>query len=122
MSDRAQPPNATGGHSHLDAGSRITGELQFTGMVELPGYVKGRVEASEIVIEETGEVEGEIQAASITVKGHFKGDIRGGTVSLRGSARVTGDIVYERLSIDSGAQLEGRCERQTFGKGAKTAD
>lgn len=122
MSDRPQPPHATGGRSHLDAGSRITGELHFPGTVELPGYVKGRVEASEIVIEETGAVEGQIQAASITIKGRFKGDIRGGTVSLHASARITGDIVYERLSIDSGAHLEGRCKRQTFDKGTTPAD
>ena len=48
-----------GGRSYLQAGSRITGELQFPGTVELPGYVKGRVKASSIVIEETGEVEAE---------------------------------------------------------------
>jgi len=63
MMDDEYPPTGAGGRSHLGAGSRITGELYFPGTVELPGYVKGRVEASTIVIEEAGEVEGELHAA-----------------------------------------------------------
>ena len=100
--------DSTGGRSYLEAGSRITGELQFPGTVELPGYVKGRVKASSIVIEETGEVEGELEAASIAIKGRFNGKLRGGTVKLHASARVTGEITCETLSIDSGAELEGQ--------------
>jgi cytoskeletal protein CcmA (bactofilin family) len=65
------------------------------------------VEASSIVIEETGEVEGELHAASITIKGRFNGRLTGGSVKLHTSARVTGDITCETLSIDSGAELEG---------------
>ena len=100
--------DSTGGRSYLEVGSRITGELKFPGTVELPGFVKGRVEASSIVIEETGEVEGELRAASITIKGRFKGTLTGGSVNLHTSARVTGEITCETLSIDSGAELEGQ--------------
>lgn len=114
MTDLSRP---AGGRSHLGAGSRIIGELQFPGTVELPGYVKGRVEASAITIEETGEVEGELHAASIAIKGRFTGQLTGGTVNLHATARVSGDLVYERLSVESGAELAGRCiPRQLTGR------
>ena len=71
--------------------------------------MKGRVEAAAIVIEETGEVEGELRVASIAIKGRFKGQIIGGSLKLNARARVVGDISYESLSIDSGAELEGKC-------------
>ncbi|MCC5976187.1 MAG: polymer-forming cytoskeletal protein [Rubellimicrobium sp.] len=122
MSDISTPAGASAGRSHLGADSRITGELQFPGTVELPGYVSGRVDAAEIVIEETGEVEGEVHAASVAIKGRFRGKVVGGTVRLYTSARVTGDIEYETLSIDSGAQLEGQCTRQPFRQDARKAD
>ena len=109
MTDQKQPAAGSGGRSHLGVGSRITGELSFPGTVELPGYVKGRVEAAAIVIEETGEIEGELHAASIAIKGRFNGEVHGGTVQLHASAHVVGNITYERLSIDSGAELEGEC-------------
>jgi cytoskeletal protein CcmA (bactofilin family) len=109
MTEKPLSPAGSGGRSHLGAGSRIVGELSFPGTVELPGYVKGRVEAAAIVIEETGEVEGELHAASIAIKGRFNGEVNGGTVQLHASARVVGNIAYESLSIDSGAELEGKC-------------
>ncbi|MDW4500602.1 polymer-forming cytoskeletal protein [Sulfitobacter sp. D35] len=83
--------SGAGGRSHLGAGSRITGEIYIPGTVELPGCVKARVEASAIVIEEAGEVEGELRAASVTIKGRFDGEITGGKVALQASAQVTGE-------------------------------
>jgi cytoskeletal protein CcmA (bactofilin family) len=122
MMDEKPPAAGSSGRSHLGAGSRITGELFFPGTVELPGYVKGRVDASAIVIEEAGEVEGELHAASIDIKGRFKGQVTGGKVRLHTSARVTGDITYESLSIESGAEVDGKCKLETFAKGKKPVD
>lgn len=122
MTDETYAAGGTGGRSHLGAGSRITGELYFPGTVELPGHVKGRVEASAIVIEEAGEVEGELHAASVTIKGRFDGEVKGGKVALQASAKLTGRITYESLSVESGARVEAECRSQTFGKGAKPVD
>jgi cytoskeletal protein CcmA (bactofilin family) len=119
MTDQRYPAAGSGGRSHLGAGSRITGELYFPSTVELPGYVKGRVEASAIVIEEAGEVEGEIHAASIAIKGRLNGQVIGGKVRLYSSARVTGEITYESLSIETGAQVEGKCKSRPYTKEAK---
>jgi cytoskeletal protein CcmA (bactofilin family) len=41
--------------------------LYFPETVELPGHVKGRVEAATIVIEDSGEVDGELHAISIEI-------------------------------------------------------
>ena len=122
MIDNPNPADRSASRSHLGAGSRITGELEFPGTVELPGYVKGRVDALAIVIEETGEIEGEVRAASVAIKGRFHGKVVGGSVELHASARVTADIVYETLTIVSGAQLEGLCTRKPFTKGAGKDD
>ena len=112
MTQETRPASGSGGRSHLGTGSRIAGELYFPGTVELPGLVKGQVEAAAIVIEESGEVEGELRAATITIKGRFKGDIAGGAVKLHETARVSGDIRYESLTIESGAELDGHCKPQ----------
>ena len=47
------------------------------------------MDASALAVsEETGEVDGELDAASISIKGRFKGQITGGTVKLHTSARM----------------------------------
>jgi cytoskeletal protein CcmA (bactofilin family) len=114
MMDQKYPAAGSDSRSHLGAGSRITGELYFPGTVELPGYVKGRMEASAIVIEEAGEVEGELCAASIIIKGRVNGQIIGGIIKLHTSAQVSGEITYESLSIESGAQVEGQFKAQAY--------
>ncbi len=122
MTEDSRTPSGSGGRSHLGTGSRITGELYFPGTVELPGYVNGSVEAAAIVIEEAGEVEGELHAASVTIKGRFKGQVIGGKVALHTSARVTGEITYESLSIETGAEVEGTFRCQPYAKDAKPGD
>ena len=89
----------------------------FPALSNCPVIVKGRVDASAIVIEEAGEVEGELHAASIDIKGRFKGQVTGGKVRLHTSARVTGNITYESLSIESGAEVEGQCRANSVSQG-----
>lgn len=114
MKPENYPIASAGGRSHLGAGSRITGDLYFPGTVELPGHVAGRVEASTVVIDETGDVDGEIHAASASIRGQFSGEIVAGTVTLHASAQVTGTITYQNLSIESGARVEVKCRRQAY--------
>ena len=60
--------------------------------------------------------------ASIAIKGRFKGQVMGGKVRLHASARVTGEITYESLSIESGAEVEGQCKPQPYTKDTKLVD
>ncbi|MCA1777075.1 MAG: polymer-forming cytoskeletal protein [Loktanella sp.] len=114
MTDKYYRTAGAGGRSHLDAGSRITGDLYFPGTVELPGHIKGRVEASTVVIEETGDVEGEIYAANVSIRGRFSGKIVGGNVTLYATAQVIGKITYQSLGIESGAVVVAKCRRQEY--------
>jgi cytoskeletal protein CcmA (bactofilin family) len=114
MTEQKHPAAGSDDRSVLGPGARITGELYFPGTVELLGYVKGRVQASTIVIEDAGEVEGDLRAASVAIKGRVNGQVIGGTVKLHTSAQVTGEITYESLSIESGAQVEGQFKSQAY--------
>ena len=121
MMDQSRLVLGAGGHANLGTGSRLSGELSVPGTVELPGRVDGRVQASEIVIEETGQVEGELHALRITIKGRFNGKVAGGVVELHASAQVSGEIAYETLRIDSGAKIQAEFTRRTLGDSASPA-
>jgi len=106
------PPVATGNgaRSHLSVGSSITGELQFPGLVEVAGQLQGQIVAASIMVEETAVIDGDLSAKSVQIKGRVKGRISGGDVRLMSSAKVSGDIVYDTLSIDSGAEVHAACK------------
>jgi len=97
------------GRSHFTAGSKLTGDLQVPGLVEILGHVDGKITADAIMIEESGSVDGELHAANVAVKGKLKGKIFGGTVNLHASAKISGEISYEALSIESGAEVNSTC-------------
>ena len=106
---------AQGGRSHLVAGTRIVGDITAPGLLEIQGTVDGRVMADSVVIEERGTVDGEVQAASIGVRGTVSGHLAGGAVKVHATARVSGTIRYDSLSIESGAEITATLERAKQG-------
>jgi len=100
------------GRSHIAAGAKLSGDLSVPGLLELLGHVDGRLSADAIVIEDGGSAVGEIRAASVTIRGHFEGGIFGGDVRLSSSAKVVGEIFYQTLTIESGAEVKASCARQ----------
>ena len=112
----SQPSSGTaGGRSHFAKGSKLTGDLRVPGLVEVLGHVDGRVYADAVLIEESGSVAGELHAADISIKGKLEGSASGGAVNLHGTARVSGEIVYETISIESGAEVNATCATKKAG-------
>jgi cytoskeletal protein CcmA (bactofilin family) len=61
---------------------------------------------------ESGEVRGNINAGEARLAGLVDGAVEAATLTLEASARVTGDILYESLSVAAGAEVEGRFKRR----------
>lgn len=100
-----------GGRSQLSAGVRIVGEFQAPGHLELGGRIEGVVLADSVVVEEHGEIRGEVRAGAVGVKGVFEGTLTGGTVRLHATARVAGTVLYDTLSVESGAEVTAAFKR-----------
>jgi cytoskeletal protein CcmA (bactofilin family) len=101
-----------GGRSHLVAGARLTGDLAVPGLIEIGGRVEGRVTADAVVVEPQGSVEGEVEGASVAVRGEVNGRVVAGAVRLHATARVGGQVTYETLSIEPGAEVTAAFERR----------
>ena len=109
----AQPgsPAGAGGRSQLSAGVSIVGEFSAPGHVELAGRIEGRVNAASVGIAPLGEIRGEVRAAAVGVKGTFEGTLSGGAVRLHATARVSGTVLYDTISIESGAEVTATFQR-----------
>ena len=77
----------------------------------MQGRAWGDVKVERLVVGEAAELEGAVEAASVEVRGRVMGSITARQVRLAPSARVEGDITYEQLCIELGAQFEGKCIR-----------
>src|SRR5262245_33698929 len=76
------------------------------GVLQIDGEIQGDVEATEVVIGETGKVSGTVVGQQVTVRGAVSGVICAKSVVLEASARVDADIHHISLAIVRGALFE----------------
>ena len=103
-------PSRPGNNSKsiLAADLRITGEISSLGQIEILGEVDGNVAARGLVVGTEGRVSGTVSADTVEVKGVLSGSVKSQTFALRASAEVQADVTYTTLTIESGAQIEGK--------------
>lgn len=93
----------------------VCGDVTFGGAMHVEGRVQGRVLAAEgakttvLTLAEQGFIEGEVRAAVVVLSGRMEGDVHASErVELTSTARVTGNIHYQVVEMNAGAQLNGR--------------
>ena len=96
----------------IAAGTRLTGDISFTGNLEIEGEVIGNVTAegnkSRIRVLESGSVNGNIEVAMVIINGHVKGDLFASElVELAAKAVVEGNLNYNLIGIEKGAEVVG---------------
>ncbi len=100
--------------SLIGAGTRIEGNVYFSGGLRVDGEIKGNIIAdaskpSTLVLSEQARVEGEIKVTHLVVNGTVTGPVSASEyLELQGKAKVTGDVHYKTLEVQLGAVVEGR--------------
>src|SRR5688572_29555880 len=86
------------------------GELSSDEDLIIEGTVEGKIahQNHHLTIGKQGRVKADIKARLITVYGTVEGDLHGDEgVQITASARVVGNVVAPRVSLESGARFEG---------------
>ncbi len=93
----------------------IRGDVEFSGGLYVEGRIHGKVIAQEgasgatLTVAEHGVIEGEIRAQVVVISGRMDGDVHATEkVELTPSARVNGNVHYQVVEMNAGAQLNGR--------------
>lgn len=86
----------------------IKGNLSASADLHVDGTVHGDIVCASLVQGESSRVEGAIEAASARLAGSVKGTITVRELVILRSARIEGDVHYDTLTIEQGAQVEGR--------------
>ncbi len=92
----------------------LHGDLSFSGGVHVDGKICGNVSATTddssavLVLSRHGAIEGEIRVPHLLVNGLVVGDIYAtDSIELAASARITGNVYYNRIEIAMGAEVNG---------------
>jgi len=92
---------------------QINGDLRGGEDLRIEGDVSGTVELknSALTIGKEGKVKADVYARSIAVDGETKGDLYAAErISVHVNARVQGNIIAPKVSIEEGAHFKGSIE------------
>lgn len=93
----------------LARGTRVTGDVQSDGVLQIEGRVEGTVTSStRVFITAGGEIVGDVHAAEIVVAGSVRGNLHGGErIELQAGGSVNGDVRAPKVGVLEGAMFNG---------------
>ncbi len=109
--------NFTNSSSVISSDTVIKGKIDFKGELLIEGKVSGDILGDNLTLGPSAKVDGKIIVKAITVQGTFTGFIRSDSVRLDAGSTVKGDIEHSEISIETGANFNGKVIR--FAKQAK---
>jgi cytoskeletal protein CcmA (bactofilin family) len=95
----------------IGAGTIITGDIISKGDIRIDGILRGSVNTEgKVVLGHEGMIEGDVICKDADISGTIKAKITvSQLLSLKTSAKLNGDIITNKLSIEPGAAFSGSC-------------
>ena len=107
----------------IGAGTIITGDIVSKGDIRVDGTLKGSVNTEgKVVLGREGMIEGDVICKDAEISGTIKAKISvSQLLSLKTTAKLNGDIITNKLSIEPGAAFSGSCSMGAVIKDLKDA-
>lgn len=104
-------PETTNSINIITSGTVIKGDVTASGDFRLDGTLEGNIQLNgKLVIGDSGVVNGNVLCMNANIIGTVNGNLSvKELLSLHSTARVKGDILINKLSIEPGAIFTGKC-------------
>jgi len=86
----------------------ITGDISASVDLHIDGKVDGDIKCASLVQGEASVINGGVTADSARMSGKVVGSITAKELVILKTAKIEGDVHYDALTIEQGAQVDGR--------------
>ena len=95
----------------ITQGTKIVGDIESKGPFRIDGTIQGNIKTDgKVVVGKSGNIKGTLQAINVDIEGQFSGKlILKGTLSLKSSARIEGEVQVNKLAVEPGASFNATC-------------
>lgn len=95
----------------INEGTSIKGDINANGDTRIDGELIGNISSQgRLVVGPKGKISGEIRCKNVEVSGFIKGKVEASELlNMKASARIEGDIIAGKLSVEPGATFTGSC-------------
>ena len=103
--------NPGSGQNRINDGTIIKGDISSNGYFRIDGRIEGNVKTpSKVVVGKTGVIIGTLSCKNADVEGNIKGTLNiSGTLSLKSSAHIEGEVSVGKLAVEPGATFNATC-------------
>lgn len=116
----ASEPGAN--QNRINEGTSIKGDIVSKGFFRIDGQIEGNVTTpSKVVLGKNGVITGTLNCENADIEGTFEGNLNvEKLLTLRSTARIEGDVVVGKLSVEPGAVFNATCSMAASGKDKTT--
>lgn len=110
--------NTTNVSTIIGEGTVIQGDVIYAGGLHIDGRVVGNVSAENgspatLTLSKLGSIHGSVNVPTVVLDGEVQGDvIASERVQLIANSRITGNVQYNLIEMEVGAEVNGQLVRQ----------
>ena len=99
------------GQNRINEGTKLVGDITSKGFFRIDGTIDGNVNTpSKVVIGRTGVINGTLICENADIEGRIEGNLDvTGTLSLKSTAHIKGEVVAGKLAVEPGAIFNATC-------------
>jgi len=99
----------------------IIGDVISEGDFRIDGKVEGTIKTTgRVVIGKSGIVNGKVACNNADIEGGFSGElVVNSLLTLKSTAKISGDVVISKLSVEPGAEFNATCAMKSSVKELK---
>ena len=117
-----QHDNHPGGSSLIGSDVTIKGDVVATADLRVDGRIEGDISCASLVQGESSAIVGTITTETARLAGAISGSISARELTVLRTARIEGDVQYDALTIEQGAEVDGRFSHRTATTAVPVAD
>jgi len=103
--------DSTSQQNRIAQGTKVVGDLTSEGGFRIDGEIEGTLKTpGKVVVGKTGIIKGTLEGANADFEGRFSGKLLlSGTLTLKSSALIEGEVVVGKLAVEPGATFNASC-------------
>lgn len=103
--------DSTTQQNRIAQGTKIVGDLTSEGGFRIDGEIEGTLKTpGKVVVGKTGVLKGTLEGANADFEGKFSGKLLlSGTLTLKSSALIEGEVIVAKLAVEPGATFNASC-------------
>lgn len=106
-----QMTEGTSNQNIIAQGTKMVGDVTSQGDLRIDGIIEGNIKTSgKVVVGKSGLIKGTLNGTDAYFEGKFSGKLAlSGTLTLKASAHIEGEVVAGKLAVEPGATFNVTC-------------